>query len=135
MAKHVRLVNIPVVQRDPKGSEMVNLDVFDNLLPFWAHLDTFGPFQTKINLLPHKDKEGFGRGAFEQQIIFCLKWSKRVQTGLKGTHLDHFGMLTSLPCLAILVCFISAFFGTPCSCQLLISQFPFSWANSKFRTP
>ena len=35
---------------------MVKLDVFDNLGPFWAHLDTFGPFQTKINLLPHKDK-------------------------------------------------------------------------------
>ena len=50
----------------PKGSEMVNLDVFDNFEPFWAHLDTFGPFQTKINLLPHKDKVGFGGGAFEQ---------------------------------------------------------------------
>ena len=23
-------------------------DVFDNLEPFWAHLDTFGPFLTKV---------------------------------------------------------------------------------------
>ena len=49
---------------------MVNLDVFDNLGPFRAHLDTFGPFQTKTNLLPHKEKVGFGGGAFEQKIIF-----------------------------------------------------------------
>ena len=49
---------------------------FDNLGPFCAHLDTFGPFQTKINLLPHKDKAGFDRGAFEQKIIF--RWLKTV---------------------------------------------------------
>ena len=47
---------------------MVNPDVFDNLGPIWVHLDTFGPFQTKINLLPHKDKVGFIGGAFEQKI-------------------------------------------------------------------
>ena len=35
-----------VVQRSPKGSEMVNLVVFDNLGPFLAHLDTFGQLQT-----------------------------------------------------------------------------------------
>ena len=62
-----------VVQRGLKGSEMVNLDVFDNFGPFWAHMDTFGPFQTKSNLLPHKDKVGFNEGAFEQKIIFHLK--------------------------------------------------------------
>ena len=60
-------------QKGLKGSEMVNLDVFDNFEPFWAHLDTFGPFQTKSNLLPHKDKVGFNKGAFEQKIIFRLK--------------------------------------------------------------
>ena len=59
-----------VVQRGPKGSEMENLDVSENFGPFWAYLDTFGPFQTKINLLPHKDKAGFDRGAFDQKIIF-----------------------------------------------------------------
>ena len=55
---------------------MVNIDVFENVGPFLAHLDTFGPFRTKINLLPHKDKVGFAGGAFEQKIIFRLKWSK-----------------------------------------------------------
>ena len=35
MAEHGRLVKVP------KGSKMVNLDVFDNLGPFWAHPDTF----------------------------------------------------------------------------------------------
>ena len=49
---------------------MANLDVFDNLGPFWALLDTFGPFQTKINLLPYEDKVGFGGGAFEQNSFF-----------------------------------------------------------------
>ena len=41
----------------------------ENLGPFWTHLHN-GPIQTKINLLPHKDKEGFGGGALEQKIIF-----------------------------------------------------------------
>ena len=50
--------------------------------------DTLGPFQTKINLLRHKDKVGFGGGAFEQKIIFWLKWSKRVEPF--WTPLDHF---------------------------------------------
>ena len=40
------------VQKGPKGSKMVNLSVFDHLGPFWAHLDPFGPFQTKMNFLP-----------------------------------------------------------------------------------
>ena len=64
------MAGLSMFQSGPKGSKMVNLDVFDNLGPFWAHLDTFGPFQTKINLLPHKDKVGFSEGAFEQKIIF-----------------------------------------------------------------
>ena len=62
---------------------MENLDVFDNLGPIWVRLDTFEPFQTKINLLPHKEKVGFGGCAFEQKIIFRLKWSKRVSNGKK----------------------------------------------------
>ena len=74
-------------QSGPKGSKNVSLDVFDSLGPFWAHVDTFVPFQTKINLLPLKDKVGFGGGAFEQKIIFCLKWSKKVQTGQKGSQM------------------------------------------------
>ena len=61
------MAGLSTFQRGPKWSAMVNLDVFDNLGPIWVHLDTFGPFQTKINLLPQKDKAGFGRGAFEQK--------------------------------------------------------------------
>ena len=73
-----------VVQKGPKGTKMINQSVFDHLGPFWAHLDTFGPFQTKMNFLSQMDKVGFGGGASEQKIIFCLKWSKRVQMGPKG---------------------------------------------------
>ena len=53
--------------------------------PFWAHLDPFWPFQTKIIFLPQMDKVGFGGGTPEQKINFCLKWSKRVQMGPKGS--------------------------------------------------
>ena len=62
---------------------MVNLDVFDNFGPFWAHLDTFGPFQTKINLLPHKDKVGFGGGAFEQKNHFSFEMIQKDPVGPK----------------------------------------------------
>ena len=40
-----------VVQRGPKGTKMVNLSLFEHLGPFWAHLDPFGPFQTRIDIL------------------------------------------------------------------------------------
>ena len=61
------MAGLSTFQSGPKGSKVVNL--FDNWGPFLAHLDTFGPFQTKIDLLPHKDKVGFSGGAFEQEII------------------------------------------------------------------
>ena len=72
-----------VVQRGPKGTKMVNLSLFEHLGPFWAHLDPFGPFQTKMIFLPQMDKIGFCRGVSEQNINSCLKWSKRVQMGPK----------------------------------------------------
>ena len=44
------MAGVSTSQSGPKGFEMVNLDVFDNLGPLCTHLDTIGPFQTKINL-------------------------------------------------------------------------------------
>ena len=39
-------------QRGPKGSKIVNQDVFFyDLGPFWAHVDPYGPFQTKNDFL------------------------------------------------------------------------------------
>ena len=85
---------------------MVNLDDFDNMGPFFAHLDTFGPFQTKINLLLYEDKVGFGGSAFEQENHFLFEMvpkdpdgPKRVPNGQKQlslpfrTLLDPFGPL------------------------------------------
>ena len=63
------MAGLSTFQSGPKGSEMVNLDVSDNLGLIWAHEDTFKPFRTKIILLPNKDKVGFGGGVFEQKII------------------------------------------------------------------
>ena len=59
-----------VVQRGPKGSKMVNLDAFDNLGPFWAHLDPFGQFQTKINLLPRRTKKGLAIVPLSKKSFF-----------------------------------------------------------------
>ena len=71
------LVNVPKwskeVQKGPKGSKMVNLDVFYHLGPFWAHLDPFGPLRLKIIFSPKMDKVECGGGVFEQKIIFRLK--------------------------------------------------------------
>ena len=39
----------------------------------------------KKGFLPQMDKVGFGGDATEQKINFCLKWSKRVQMGQKGS--------------------------------------------------
>ena len=110
MAKHSRLVNLPKWSKGvQKGSKMINLDVFDKLGLFQTHLDTFGPFRTKINLLPHKKKVVFGGGAFVQKNHFsfqmvhkgpagpkrCPKWSKTSRL----TILDPFGLFwTTLEC-------------------------------------
>ena len=106
-----------VVQKGPKGTKMANLSVFDHLGPFWAHLDPFGPFQTKNDFLLWSTSAKPYFVHLGQKIHFCLKWSKSVQMGPKRsqmvkntlvdhfgpfwTLLDHFGTLTSLPCLAI----------------------------------
>ena len=79
----------------------------DYLGPFWAHLDTFGPFRTKINLLSRKDK------ACEQKIIFRFKWSKSGIWNLdKPAVFGHF-------CLF----YWCVFFGTPCISGTLFRKF------------
>ena len=67
-AKH----GLSTLQSGPKEPER-DQGVFDHLEPFWAHLDPFGPFRTKMTFLPQTDQVGFGRGASEQNINSCLK--------------------------------------------------------------
>ena len=62
---------------------MVNPSVFDHLRPFWAHLDSFGPFQTKINFLLWGTSAKPYFVHLGQKKNFCLNWSKRVQMGPK----------------------------------------------------
>ena len=50
-------------------------------------LPSIHPLQPKMLFLPQIDKVGFGGGASEQKINFCLKWSKRVQMGPKGSQM------------------------------------------------
>ena len=96
---------------------MANLSVFDYLGPFWAYLDPFGPFQTKIDSLLQSTSAKPYFVHLGQKNHFYLKWSKRVQMGPEGyqmvkntkvehfgpfrTLLDHFDKLTSLSFLAI----------------------------------
>ena len=91
MAKHGTLVNIPKwskgVQRSPKGSKMVNLDVFDHLGPCWARLDPFGPFQTKNDFLLKSASAKHYFVLVGRQIGFCLKWPKSVQMDPKGSQI------------------------------------------------
>ena len=102
---------------------MVNVDVFDHLGPIWARLDPFGPFRTKNDFWLKSTSAKPYFVLMGQQIDFCQMVKKcpdgpirvpNCQKKLLGLPfwnlLDHFGMLTSLPCLAICVCFIGAFF-------------------------
>ena len=70
-----------VVQKGPKWSSWV---IFDHLGPFWAYLDPFGPFQTKMNLLPQMNKVGFSWGASEQKNHFLFEMVKKGPDGSKG---------------------------------------------------
>ena len=78
--------------------------------PFGSLLGPSGPFWTI------SDKNEFFAPNGKSRVWRRCSSSKRVVNGQKQlgwpflSLLDHFGMLTSLPCLAIFVCFIGAFF-------------------------
>ena len=126
MAKHGRPFNISKwskgVQKGPKGSKMVNLDVFDHLEPFWVGVDPIGPFQTKNDFLFKSTPAKPYFVLMGQQIDFCPEWSKSVQMGPKGsqhlglifwTFLDLFGPLWNVNKPAMFghfLCFIDVFF-------------------------
>ena len=87
------------------------------MLTIWSPFCRSGPFwiiSDKNEFFPQMDKVGFGGGASEQtnQLLFEMvqkvaERPKRVPNGQKHLDwpflslLDYFGMLTSLPCLAI----------------------------------
>ena len=91
MAKHGRLVNAPKWPKRDQNGQPKYFWTFGTLLgpsgPFWTISD-------KNQFVAQKDKEGFGDSAFEQKIIFRLKWSKRVQTGPKGSQMVKKSRLT-----------------------------------------
>ena len=77
-----------IFQSGPKGYEMVNLDVFDHLGPLWARLDPFEPLQTKNDFLLKSTSANPYLALKGQQIDFCLKWSKSVHMGPKGSKIN-----------------------------------------------
>ena len=76
-----------VAQKAPKGTKMADLSVFDHLGPLLGPSGPFWTISDKNDFLPQMDKVGFGRGSSEQNINSCLKWSKRVQMGPKGSQM------------------------------------------------
>ena len=84
MAKHGMLFNLSKWSKwDQNGQPKC-------FWPLGTLLGPSGPFWTiseKNDFLPEMDKVGFGRGASEQNINSCLKWSKRVQMGPKGSQM------------------------------------------------
>ena len=68
---------------------MVNLSLFEHLGPFWAHLDPFGPFQTRIDILLRSTSAKPYFVHLGQKNHFCLKWSKRVQMDPNGVPNDQ----------------------------------------------
>ena len=68
--KHGRLVNVlKWSKRDQNGQPKC----FDHLGFFWANLNPFGQFQTKMIFLPIIDKVGYGGGAPGQKIQFLFR--------------------------------------------------------------
>ena len=92
-----KMTGLSTFQSGPKGSNRVQNGPKWSTQVFLTIWDAFGPFRTKINFSPQMDKEGFGGGATGKKINLCLKWSKEVLMGQKGsqmvknTWIDRFG--------------------------------------------
>ena len=91
-------------QSGPKGSKRVQ-----NGKPkcFWLCLDSFGSFQTNF-FCPMRTKKGLAEVLLKKKRSQIVKNIEVYHFGPFWAFLYHFGMLTSLPCLAIFVWFIGA---------------------------
>ena len=94
MAKHGRLVNIPKwskgAQKGPKWSTWKFLTIWDPCGPGWTISNDSNDFLLKsTSAKPYFVLMG-------QQIDFCLKWSKSVQMGSKGSNLSKTTRFTIL---------------------------------------
>ena len=73
--------------KGPKGTQIVNLSVFAHFGPFWAHLNPFGPFQTKIDFLlqstsakPYFVHLGQKKSFLSEMVHIGTKGSQMVKT-------------------------------------------------------
>ena len=70
---------------------MVSPSVFDHLGSVWAHLEPFGPFQTKnVFLLLNTSAKPYFVD-LGQKNHFCLKWPKKGSQMVKNTWVDYLG--------------------------------------------
>ena len=94
--KWPNMAGLPMSRCGPKGSQMVP-NVFGHLGHFWAHLDPFGPFQTKLDFLLQTTLAKKHFVFLRRKIDFCLKRSQMVQMGPNGPkwsktcYIDHLG--------------------------------------------
>ena len=83
-----------VVQRGPKGSKMVNLDVLDHLGPFWARLDPFEQFQTKISFCSKAPPPNPTLSLWGNKLIFVWKGTEVSRWAQKSPKLSKTSRLT-----------------------------------------
>ena len=71
-------------QRGPKGAIMTNLSVFDSLGPSGPFFDHF---RRKFIFCSEAPLPNPTLSTCGKKNCFCLKWSKRVQMGPKGSQM------------------------------------------------
>ena len=78
-----------VVQKGPKGTKMANWSVFYHLEPFWARLDPFGPFQTKMFFFAPNGQSRVWRRCFGAKNHFLFKMVQKAPDGPKRNTSDY----------------------------------------------
>ena len=81
------MAGLSAFQSGPKGSKRDQNGQPKCFWPFGTLLGPSGPFWAISNKNEFFAPNGCGGGASEQKINFCLKWSKRVQRGPKGSQM------------------------------------------------
>ena len=107
-----------VIQKGPKGTKIVNISVFDHLGPVLGPSGRFWSISDKHDSFASNGKSRVWQKCFWGKISILAwiglkgsRWAQKESQMVKNTYvdqfgpfrtlLDHFGVLTSLPCLAL----------------------------------
>ena len=76
---------------------MANLSVFDHLGPFWAALEPFGPFQTKVDFFAPKHLRQTLLCPFGEKNSFLSEMIQKGPDRQKGPKWSTFGLTILIP--------------------------------------